>query len=183
MTLLGQFALWVGLLAGLWSAGIAFSGRWRDRPELGASAIRGSYALALAMIVAALALWKGLITHDFNIEYVASYTSRNLPTSYIMTAFWAGQKGSLLFWALVLSIFGAVAQLVTGRRHEDLLPYVAGITGAVAVFFILAMLFAANPFDRLAFTPQGRCGSRGSRLCWSNIFRPPSLSCCAIRWS
>ncbi len=24
-------------------------------------------------------LWKGLITHDFNIEYVAAYTSRNLP--------------------------------------------------------------------------------------------------------
>ncbi|MEK6688262.1 MAG: heme lyase CcmF/NrfE family subunit [Gemmatimonadota bacterium] len=175
MTLLGQFALWVGLLAGLWSAGIAFSGRWRDRPELAASAIRGSYALALAMIVAALALWKGLITHDFNIEYVASYTSRNLPTSYIMTAFWAGQKGSLLFWALVLSIFGAIAQLVTGRRHEDLLPYVAGITGAVAVFFILAMLFAANPFDRLAFTPADGNGLNPQLQNPGMVIHPPML--------
>lgn len=175
MTLLGQFALWVGLLAGLWSAAIAFSGRWRDRPELGASAIRGSYALALAMIVAALALWKGLITHDFNIEYVASYTSRNLPTTYIMTAFWAGQKGSLLFWALVLSIFGAIAQLVTSRRHEDLLPYVAGITGAVAVFFILAMLFAANPFDRLAFTPPDGNGLNPQLQNPGMVIHPPML--------
>ena len=175
MTLLGQFALWVGLLAGLWSAAIAFSGRWKDRPELAASAIRGAFALALAMIVAALALWKGLITHDFNIEYVASYTSRNLPTSYIITAFWAGQSGSLLFWALVLSIFGAVAQLVTSRRHEDLLPYVAGVTGTVAAFFILAMLFGANPFDRLAFTPPDGAGLNPQLQNPGMVIHPPML--------
>ena len=52
-------------------------------------------------------LWKGLASHDFNIEYVAAYTSRNLPDGYIFSAFWAGQKGSLLFWAVVLSLFGA----------------------------------------------------------------------------
>ena len=37
MTLLGQFALWVAFLVGLWCVGIAFSGRWRDRPELAAT--------------------------------------------------------------------------------------------------------------------------------------------------
>ena len=61
------------------------------------------YGTFAALAVAALALWKGLVTHDFNIEYVAAYTSRNLPSGYIVSALWAGQKGSLLFWALVLS--------------------------------------------------------------------------------
>ena len=34
MTLLGQFALWVALLLGVWSAAVAFSGRWQGREEL-----------------------------------------------------------------------------------------------------------------------------------------------------
>ena len=98
-------------------------------------------------------LWKGLASHDFNIEYVAAYTSRNLPDGYIISALWAGQKGSLLFWAVVLSLFGALAQLLTPRRYGALMPYVAAVTSAVVAFFVCTMVFAANPFERMAFTP------------------------------
>ena len=110
MTLLGQFALWVAFLIGSFGAVLSFSGRWQDRPDLERTVIRSVYALAAALLVASLSLWKGLFAHDFNIEYVAAYTSRNLPTYYIVSAFWAGQKGSLLFWAVVLACFSAVAQ-------------------------------------------------------------------------
>ena len=64
MTLLGQFALWLGLMAAVWGAVVGFGGRWKDRPDLARTTIGSSYALAVAMIVAALALWKGLIGHD-----------------------------------------------------------------------------------------------------------------------
>src|ERR671911_1858283 len=150
MTLLGEFALWAALLLGLWCVGIAFSGRWRRRPELSQSVIRSVYAVCGCLIVASISLWKGLITHDFNIEYVAAYTSRNLPSYYIFSAFWAGQKGSLLFWAVVLSLFGALAQLLTSRRYRSLLPYGGGVTSAVVAFFVCTMLFAADPFERMA---------------------------------
>ena len=46
---------------------------------------------------------------------------------YIFSAFWAGQKGSLLFWAVVLSLFAALAQVLTPRRYAPLMPYVAGV--------------------------------------------------------
>lgn len=39
-----------------------------------------------------------LVTRDFSVKYVASYTSRDLPLVYTLAAFWAGQAGSLLFW-------------------------------------------------------------------------------------
>src|SRR6266850_1087528 len=152
MTLLGQFALWAAFLTGLWGAAIAFSGRWRERPELAVSVTRSVYAVLALLLVASASLWKGLVAHDFNIEYVAAYTSRNLPDYYVFSAFWAGQKGSLLFWAVVLSIFAALAQWLTSRRHADLLPYVGGVTSTVVVFFISVMLFAANPFERLGYT-------------------------------
>src|SRR5918998_3726623 len=131
MTVLGEFALWAALLLGLWCVAIAFAGGWQHRPELSRSVVRSVYAISGCLIVASLALWKGLISHDFNIEYVASYTSRNLPSAYVFSAFWAGQKGSLLFWAVVLSVFASAAQLLTARRFAGLMPYVAGVTAAV----------------------------------------------------
>jgi cytochrome c-type biogenesis protein CcmF len=175
MTLLGQFSLWVALLLGVWAAVIAFSGRWQDRPELAASVTGAVYGMFGALVVASLALWKGLATHDFNIEYVAAYTSRNLPSGYIFSAFWAGQKGSLLFWAVVLSLFAALAQLLTPRRYAALMPYVGGVTAATIAFFVCTMLFAANPFERLPFTPADGRGLNPQLQNPGMMIHPPML--------
>jgi cytochrome c-type biogenesis protein CcmF len=175
MTLLGQFALWAAFALGLWCVLLSFSGRWQGRPDLSASVVRSIYAIAGCLIVASLALWKGLISHDFNMEYVASYTSRNLPNAYIFSAFWAGQKGSLLFWAVVLSFFAAAAQLLTPRRFAYLMPYVAGVTAAVITFFVSVMIFAADPFERLAFTPADGRGLNPQLQNIGMVIHPPML--------
>jgi cytochrome c-type biogenesis protein CcmF len=175
MTLLGQFSLWVAFLVGLWCVAIAFAGRWRDRPDLGSSVTRSVYVVLGALVVASISLWKGLISHDFNIEYVAAYTSRNLPPYYIFSAFWAGQKGSLLFWAVVLSLFASLAQLLTPRRYAHLMPYVAGVTSAVVVFFVSVMLFGSNPFERLAFTPADGRGLNPQLQNVGMVIHPPML--------
>ncbi len=175
MTLLGQFALWAAFLIGLWCVAIALTGRWRDRPELARTVIRSVYAIFGCLVVASLALWKGLITHDFNIEYVAAYTSRNLPPYYIVSAFWAGQKGSLLFWAVVLSLFASLAQLLTPRRYADLMPYVAGVTSVVVAFFVSVMLFGSNPFERMAFTPPDGRGLNPQLQNVGMVIHPPML--------
>jgi cytochrome c-type biogenesis protein CcmF len=175
MTLLGQFALWAALLLGLWCVVISFSGQWRGRPELSQSVIRSVYAVCGCLVVASIALWKGLISHDFNIEYVAAYTSRNLPSYYIFSAFWAGQKGSLLFWAVVLSVFSAAAQLLTPRRYAHLMPYVAGVTTAVICFFLSVMIFAADPFERLSFVPADGRGLNPQLQNVGMVMHPPML--------
>jgi cytochrome c-type biogenesis protein CcmF len=175
MTLLGQFALWAAFLIGLWSVVISFSGRWRDRPELAATVIRSVYAILACLIVATISLWKGLVTHDFNIEYVAAYTSRNLPPYYVFSALWAGQKGSLLFWATVLSLFASLAQLLTSRRYAHLMPHVAGVTSSVVAFFVSVMLFGSNPFERLPFTPADGRGLNPQLQNVGMVIHPPML--------
>jgi cytochrome c-type biogenesis protein CcmF len=175
MTLLGQFSLWVAFLVGLWCVAIAFVGRWRDRPELAATVTRSVYVVFGALVVASISLWKGLVTHDFNIEYVAAYTSRNLPPYYIFSAFWAGQKGSLLFWAVVLSLFASLAQLLTPRRYAHLMPYVAGVTSTVVVFFVSVMLFGSNPFERLPYTPADGRGLNPQLQNVGMVIHPPML--------
>jgi cytochrome c-type biogenesis protein CcmF len=175
MTLLGQFALWAALLLGLWCIALTFSGRWQRRPDMSQSIIRSVYTVCGCLVVASVALWQGLISHDFNIEYVASYTSRNLPPYYIFSAFWAGQKGSLLFWAVVLSVFASAAQLLTPRRYAHLMPYVAGVTTAVVVFFVSVMLFAADPFERLGFVPADGRGLNPQLQNVGMVIHPPML--------
>src|SRR3989475_6399 len=176
MTLLGNLALWLALLVGIWGALAGFVGGLKDRPDLARSARHAVFAMCAALLVAVVSLEWALFQHDFNVEYVAAYTSRNLPVFYTWSALYAGQKGSLLFWATVLSVFGSLALVLTPRHHRALLPYVAGVVSLVAAFFISVMLFGqANPFQRLPYTPLDGNGLNPQLQNPGMVFHPPML--------
>src|SRR5437764_335433 len=176
MTLLGGLCLWLAFLLGVWGALAGFVGGRSGRRDLEQSARHAVFAMCAALWVAVAALEWALFRHDFNVEYVASYTSRNLPIFYTWSALYAGQKGSLLFWASVLSLFGSLAMVLTARRHRALLPYVAGVVCTVATFFVSVMLFAqANPFHRLGYTPLDGSGLNPQLQNPGMVFHPPML--------
>ncbi len=176
MTILGGLCLWLAFLVGVWGALAGFVGGLQGRPDLQHSARHAVFAMCGALLVAVFSLEWALFQHDFNVEYVAAYTSRNLPIFYTWSALYAGQKGSLLFWATVLSLFGSLALLLTARRHRELLPYVAGVVCTVATFFISVMLFGqANPFHRLAYTPLDGSGLNPQLQNPGMVVHPPML--------
>src|SRR2546427_1522393 len=175
MSLLGHLSLWLAFRVGLWGAITGFAGGIQRRPDLQKRARHAFFALFGALVVAVISLEIAFFRHDFSLEYVAAYTSRNLPTFYLWSALYAGQKGSLLFWATVLSLFAVLAQVLTSRRHRAYLPYVAAVTCAVATFFISVMLFAANPFERLGFTPLDGRGMNPQLQNPGMVFHPPML--------
>jgi cytochrome c-type biogenesis protein CcmF len=175
VTILGQLALWLALLMAAWGSVIGILGGLQRRPELIQSARRTSYALLGILSVASIALLVALLRHDFNVQYVWAYTSRNLPTPYVISAFYGGQSGSLLFWAFVLSVFGAAAQWVTPKRYDYLMPYVAAVTSMVTLFFVSVVLFASNPFERLAFTPPDGNGLNPQLQNPGMVIHPPML--------
>src|SRR5256884_585183 len=176
MTVLGSLVLWIAFLVGIWGALAGCVGGRQGRRDLEQSARHAVFAMCAALWVVVAALEWALSQHDFNVEYVASYSSRNLPIFYTWSALYAGQKGSLLFWASVLSLFGSLAMVLTGRRHRALLPYVAGVVCTVATFFISVMLFGqANPFHRLAYTPLDGNGLNPQLQNPGMVFHPPML--------
>src|SRR6266540_5770141 len=175
MTLLGSIALWLALLMGLWGAVTGFVGGLQGRIDLQRSALHAVFAMFAALAVAVICLEVAIFQHDFNVAYVAGRTSRNLPTFYLWSALYSGQEGSLLFWATVLSLFGVLTQLLTSRRHRMYLPYVAAVTCLVATFFVSVMLFAANPFERLGFTPLDGRGMNPQLQNPGMVFHPPML--------
>ena len=175
MTDIGNVALWITFFVAVWASVVGFLAGRTHRPELARSAERSIFVMWGLLVIAAVALMRALLTHDFNVEYVAAYTSRNLPVFYTWSAFYAGQKGSLLLWALVVSTFGSVALLVNRGKYRELTPYVAGTIAIVVVFFVATMVFASNPFERLGFTPPDGRGLNPQLQNPGMVFHPPML--------
>ena len=173
---LGSLCLWLAFLVGVWGSLAGVVGGVQGRRDLQHSARRAVLAMCATLVVAVLALEWALFTHDFNVAYVAAHTSRNLPIVYTWSALYAGQEGSLLLWAGVLSLFGSLALPPAASRHRDLMPYVAGVVCAVGAFFVSVMLFAdANPFRRLPYTPVDGNGLDPQLQNPGMVFHPPML--------
>jgi cytochrome c-type biogenesis protein CcmF len=118
------------------------------------SAEGGLRAAALAIAVACGVLVLALVTRDFSVRYVADHSSRDLSFAYTLSAFWAGQGGSLLLWTALLSGAGA---LFTGARRERLGigPAVPAVMAAVVLLFAVLVL-VENPFRRGAAPADGQ---------------------------
>ncbi len=106
----------------------------------------------IAIVTGSAALMTALVNSDFQNAYVASYTERALPMGYKIAAFWAGQEGSLLFWALLLAGMSAVAVRQFRSRGRTEQSVMLGTLALVCGFFTALMLFAANPFAQLPVT-------------------------------
>ena len=150
---LGKFAVILALFAAGWAAVVGYTGIRTGREEATRSAEGGLRAAAVALSVAGFALFYSLLSRDFSVEYVAQYTNRSLSLFYTLGAFWAGQAGSLLLWAWVLSLYGAIVVRQNRNRNRDLMPYVVTVMAAVLAFFTFLVIFLSNPFTRLAVAP------------------------------
>ncbi|MEO8909510.1 MAG: heme lyase CcmF/NrfE family subunit [Gemmatimonadaceae bacterium] len=175
MILVGELSLWVALLMAVWAATVSFAGGQMRRGDLIESGERALYATLAMVILASIGLWTALLTHDFSIKYVASYTSANLPKVYTITAFWGGQSGSLLFWALILSIYSAIALWTNRTRNRELMPYVSGTLALILVFFLATICLGSNPFERLDFIPVDGRGLNPQLQNPGMAIHPPNL--------
>jgi cytochrome c-type biogenesis protein CcmF len=175
LILVGELALWVALLMAAWATTVSFAGGALRREDLIASGRRGIYATFAMVLVASIGLWTALLTRDFSLEYVASHISANMPNVYVFTAFWSGQAGSMLFWALILSFYSAIAVYANRERNATLLPYAAGTLGAIIVFFLATTCFKANPYTRLDWTPMDGRGMNPQLQNPGMAIHPPNL--------
>ncbi|SRR5579883_868346 len=175
MILIGELSLWVALLFAGWGAVVSFTGGALRRADLSATGERAVYATWGFVALAAAGLWTALLRHDFTLRYVASYTSANLPRLYTITAFWAGQEGSMLFWALILSTYSAIAVWANRGRNRALMPFVCGVLSAVTLFFLATLCFGASPFTRLPYDVVDGNGLNPQLQNPGMAFHPPNL--------
>jgi len=137
------------------------------------SGLRAVYANALLLGVASTAFLYALLTRDFGNAYVAGYSSRDLGFWYTLSVFWAGQAGSLLFWAAVLAAFSALAVWRLGRLRE-LIPYAAATLMGTSAFFTMLLTFVSSPFARLPVAPADGAGLNPLLQNAGMFFHPPT---------
>ena len=108
-------------------------------PSEGQLKITAANSLALIVLASAY-LWYLILQNRFDIAYVASYSSIELPTIYKISAFWAGQQGSFLLWLLFHAIAGVI--LIYQRVLPSTLTVYHFLQAALTI-----LVLAKSPFD------------------------------------
>src|SRR5215203_1591070 len=112
-----------------------------------------SYAFLVlgGALLAAFAMERALLTHDFSLQYVAGNGSRSTPLLYTFASLWAALEGSIILWSVVLGGYlVAVVHRFRGRLSDPLVGWATLTMLVVAAFFFALMLGPANPFKEVA---------------------------------
>ena len=158
MAQLGSGALIVALALAVYGIVVSVLGARRQANELIDSGIRAVWGVTALILVAVVALITAFLTHDFQLAYVAGRSSREMPTHYILTAFYGGQQGSLLYWAMIAGILSSLAIFLHRKRDRALIPYVAATVLSTELFFLFMLNFVSSPFTLLPMTPLNGVG-------------------------
>ncbi|HEY6103505.1 MAG TPA: heme lyase CcmF/NrfE family subunit [bacterium] len=170
---IGNLAIGMAFIVSLYGLAAPLLGKALGRQQLVRSGSAAVYANFLLVTIASAALLQALLARDFGNAYVASYTSKDLGFWYTLSAFWAGQAGSLLFWAWLLTGF---AVLVVWRQsvYQELMPYVNATLMGTAAFFTMLLTFVTSPFARVPFTPADGSGLNPLLQNPGMFFHPPT---------
>lgn len=128
----------------------------RVRPDDATSLPGARKALLVAggsLLAASGVLMWMLLTRDYKITYVYTHVSNDLPILYVISAFWAGQEGSFLLWALFAA---AVGYALTFRAGEWEAPVMRIYLPSALVLVVLTLI--ASPFVASGRVPADGAG-------------------------
>lgn len=172
---IGYISLLLALAASIYAAIAHIMGVRKGYDELSSSARNAVLVACGLLTLAAISLIYSFVTHDFQVEYVASYSSRSMSLVYTLSSFWGGNAGSLLFWAWLLAIGGTLIVLRSRGKNKELWAYAASVIMVNLAFFLVLLIFVSNPFEKLPFAPAD---GRGLNPLLENpgmFLHPPTL--------
>lgn len=172
---LGYIAIALAMASALYAAAACLWGQRRGEPQLVASGRNAVFAAGGLLTLAVLLLVYSFLVHDFQIRYVAENSSRHMPTLYLITSLWGGHAGSLLFWAWILSMFTTAVTYLYRDRHPALMPYTSAVLSIAQSFFLILLVFLANPFEKLPFIPGDGLGLNPLLQNLGMAIHPPNL--------
>ena len=129
----------------------------------------------LLIAIAFVCLAYAFATMDYSVTYVATNSNSKLPIQFRIAAIWGGHEGSLLLWAMILSVWTVAVSLFSKHLPDDMRARILGVMGLISVGFLLFMLMVSNPFERLI--PAALDGRDLNPLLQDPgmIFHPPML--------
>ncbi len=107
----------------------------------------------LFLAIAYGCLTHAFVTSDFSVALAANHSNSTLPLIYRVTAVWGNHEGSILLWALILSMWTLAVSIFSKQLDEQTVARVLGVMGLISCGFMLFTLFTSNPFERLFPAP------------------------------
>jgi cytochrome c-type biogenesis protein CcmF len=175
MSDIGFVFLLLGLAAAVFSALAYLFGGRNDNETLLILGRRAVYAAGAFVTVSVLILVIALLTHDYSFLYVVNHSSTSTHFLYLVSALWAGNEGSLLFWTWVSVI---AAMLVVGKRrttNQELVPYASVIIMVTISFFLILIIAVADPFKSIPVPPADGLGLNPLLEHPGMVIHPPLL--------
>ena len=172
---LGHFALILALCIALVQSTLPLAGAARGNDAWMALARPAAQAQCLFIALAFGCLTYAFVSNDFSVKYVAEHSNTQLPLAYRVAGVWGGHEGSLLLWTLMLGLWMFAVSIFSRSLPQEMVSRVLSVMGMVAVGFLLFMLFASNPFERLL--PAAADGRDLNPLLQDPgmVFHPPML--------
>ncbi|MEA3351435.1 MAG: heme lyase CcmF/NrfE family subunit [Chloroflexota bacterium] len=169
---IGFGILVITFLVSLYGIGAVLFGIRRAQPAWVDSARNATLLIFPLLTISVLSLTYLLVTNHYEIEYVATVSSRSMPTYLKITALWGGQAGSLVFWSWTMSAFTSAVTLRKWDRDREFLPWVIVVSLVTLAFFLGMSTFIENPFARLWQLPTGQVTSAMFQPAGAVIFFP-----------
>ena len=176
MATLGFSLLLAAFVVSAYAGVASVAGARRRASSLIESGVGAFYLVCALMVCASAIMINAFLTDDFSIRYVAHYSDSVQPLFYKITSYWGGLDGSIMFWVLLLSVFGTIAVAVNRVRYRELIPYVVATICTVQMFFLYLMVVHKNPFS--TFLIQAPTDGTGLNPLLQNYWmaiHPPSL--------
>jgi cytochrome c-type biogenesis protein CcmF len=158
LAFLGSGALLAGLVMAVFAVLLSFWAGWSENRVMIQVGRRAFYATAAMILFASVLLETALLTHDFSLAYVTEHSDLSTPIALVAAAFYGGQEGSLLYWALILGLLGSASLLASAKLGLRQAAYAAGTMAAILSFFLVVLVLVASPFNLLQITPPDGLG-------------------------
>ncbi len=172
---LGHLALIFACVVAIVLGTLPLLGAHRQRQDWIALARPCALVFALLVLASFAALSWAFLRDDFSVLYVAQNSNSLLPSMYRFGAVWGGHEGSLLLWVAMLALWMLAVSVFSGQLPEAFMARVLGVLGLVAAGFLIFVLFASNPFERLLPVPDNGRDLNPMLQDPGLVFHPPML--------
>ena len=171
----GLATLWIAAALALLQLGLAALGVARGEPDI-MRAVRSVAVVQGVLVLAAMAVLIALFVNtDLSVKLVAENSHSAKPLIYKIAGAWGNHEGSMLLWVTILGVAGAAVAVLERRLAEPTLVATLGSQAAIAMGFYAFLLFASNPFARLAAAPPDGNGLNPLLQDPGLAFHPPTL--------
>ena len=154
----GFYIMLLGLVLSIHATLFFFIGEKLNNQNIIKSAKRSFYLIILMVSLSAFALIYSFLSNDFSNIYVANHSSLDMNRALTLVAFYSGNEGSLLYILLVHVLLSGIMYKFAKNVIKEKLNYPCSILSFISLFYLMVLIFFANPFEVSEFIPENGKG-------------------------